>query len=109
MKIYFEDGLLVNSKRLTIKPDFMIDATIGVSECTNILDNIYFNKKDSIIYTNSIIAFSNRYAWNSKLGKPEIYIRDNLNGSFTNICELTNRELRQGHNLAKMYIAGEFN
>ena len=108
MKIYFEDGYLINSKRLPIKPDFIIDATIGVSECINTFDNIYFNKKNSTIYTNSIMAFSNKYAWNSKLKRPEIYIRDNLNGIFTNICELTNKKLLQVNNLAKMYIDGEF-
>ena len=107
MKIYFEDVKLVNTKLLPKKPDFVINAADGVNACINMLDNLNKNRKDCVIYTNSIFAFSNRYAWNEKLQLPEIYIRDR-NGAFTNITQLTNRILREGHNLAKLYVGGEF-
>ncbi len=108
MKVYFEDGKLVNTKLLPEKPDFVIDAADGVSPCINMLDNLGENRKDCVVYTNSIFAFSNRYAWNEKLQLPEIYIRDNEHGAFTNITNFTNRTLREGHNLAKLYVGGEF-
>ena len=108
MKIYFEDGKLVDLQRLPVVPDYVIDATDGVSENINLLDNCYSQNRNCVVYTNSIFAFSNRYAWNAKLTTPEIYIRDNENGLFTNITNLTNRELREGHKLAKMYLKGEF-
>lgn len=108
MKIYFEDGKLVNLKRLPVIPDYVVDASDGVSENINLLSNLYSNNHDCVIYTNSIFAFSNRYAWNENLKLPEIFIRDNLHGLFTNITNLTNRELREGHNLGKMYVNGEF-
>lgn len=107
MKVYFEDGKLVNTKLLPEKPDFVIDAADGVNACINMLDNLGENRKDCAVYTNSIFAFSNRYAWNEKLQLPEIYIRDK-NGVFTNITQFTNRALRGGHNLAKLYVGGEF-
>ena len=111
MKIYFEDGFL-------IRPDFpeftedsifviKIDAIAGPGMNKAMLD-YYVNKYPyCVIYTNSIFAFSNKYAWNKDLKVPEIYIRDE-NDVWTRIDELTDRELRQAHNLAKMYIAGEF-
>lgn len=108
MKIYFEDGKLCILKRLPVIPDYVVDASDGVSENINLLSNLYSNNRDCIVYTNSIFAFSNRYAWYETLKAPEIFIRDNEHGLFTNITNFTNRELREGHNLAHLYICGEF-
>ena len=38
---------------------------------------------------------------------PMIYIKDK-NGEWKLISELTNRQLREGHNLEKLYVNGEF-
>lgn len=108
MKVYFEDGKLVDVKQLPVVPDFVIDAADGVTACINLLDNLDKYRRDCVVYTNSIFAFSNRYAWNEKLQLPEIFIRDNEHGLFTNITNFTKRELREGHNLAKLYVGGEF-
>ena len=67
MKIYFEDGKLVNIKQLPIAPDYVIDASDGVTACMDMLDRIYSTNRDAVVYTNSIIAFSNRYAWNEEI------------------------------------------
>ena len=64
MKIYFEDGKLVDLKRLPITPDYVVDASDGVSENINLLSNLYNNNCNCIVYTNSIFAFDNHYAWN---------------------------------------------
>ena len=108
MKIYFEDGKLLKQSRLPIKYDVKIDAADGVTANDNCLYNLNIHKPNAIIYTNSIMAFSNEYAWNEELKVPEIYIRAGEHMVFTRIDKLTTRELRQGHNLAKMYVAGEF-
>jgi hypothetical protein len=108
MKIYFEDGELITSKYLPFGPHYTVDATKGVSK--NIDELEYFNYfcPNVTVYTNSIFAFSNEYAWNEELKVPEIYIRAGEHMIFTRIDALTTRELRQGHNLAHMYVAGEF-
>lgn len=108
MKIYFEDGKLRNINQLPIKPDYIVNAEEGVNANIDCLDNLYHINPNSIIYTNSIFAFNNRYVWNKELKVPEIYIRANEHMLFTRIDELTARELREGHNLAKLYVAGEF-
>ena len=108
MKIFFEDGALRKPSQLPISPDFIINATLGVTANINLLDQLAQEKRELIIYTNSIFAFSNKYAWNEELNIPEIYIRAGNHMIFTRIDNLTNREIKEAHNLAKMYISGEF-
>jgi len=108
MKIYFEDGPLSIINHFPEGTDYIVYATYGVTNNINILDELKKLNEPLIIYTNSIFAFDNRYAWNEELKVPEIYIRTGEDRVFTRIDKLTNRELREGHNLAKMYISGEF-
>ena len=108
MKIYFEDGELRPFwSEIHYKIDVVIDAKFGYSFCEDMLLRFKHNNYDAVIYTNMITALSNEYAWNKELEVPEIYIR-NKDGIFTRIDELTGRELKEGHNIMKMYIAGEF-
>ena len=110
MKIYFEDGPLRDD--VDIPGEILltiVDALEGVS--ANREDLELYNVlmlSSTTIYTNSIFAFSNKYAWNDELKVPEIYIRHGENDEFVRIDKLTTKELRFAHNLAKMYVAGEF-
>lgn len=106
MKIYFEDSCLRTPK---LKESFyyIVDAASGVSSNIAFLDELLERQKDCVVYTNSLMAFSNRYAWNVEKEIPEIYIR-NKNDEFTNITHMTSRYLKEGMNLARLYIAGEF-
>ena len=118
MRIYFEDGKLRDIFQIPVRPkklgtitvaeiDF-IDAGNGITESIEALDTIKEINPDAVVYTNSIVAFDNRYAWDEALKVPDIYIRAGENMVFTRIDKLTKRDLKEGHNLAKMYIAGEF-
>ena len=108
MKIYFEDGELMHISLIPVAVDFKISASEGVTRNIEALDLINMHRHEATVYTNSIFALHNMYAWNEELKVPEIYIRAGEHMMFTRIDKLTNRELRQGHNLAKMYVAGEF-
>lgn len=101
MKIYFEDSCLRTPK---LEEDFyyIVDAASGVSSNIAFLDELLERQKDCVVYTNSLIVFSSRYAWDA-----EIYIR-NKDGEFTNITSVTSRYSTEGLNLARLYIAGEF-
>ena len=113
MKIYFEDGAL-NTRELDDSLRFSdllydIDASYGVSACYNSARLLLAqNNPNIIIYTNCLELFSNRYAWNEELKVPEVYIRHKATREFVRIDEATERELREGHNLAHLYLAGEF-
>ena len=108
MKIYFEDGELVQSGYLPFTRYIVVHAASGVSSNIAVLDDIKETEPNATVYTNSIFAFSNEYAWNEELKVPEIYIRAGEHMIFTRIDKLTERELRRAHNLAKMYVAGAF-
>lgn len=108
MKIYFEDYELFCLPGVPHDIEFVIDAGHGIKDNRNRLDRYYKENPNTILYTNSILAFSNEYAWNEDLNVPEIYIRTGERMTFTRIDKLTEKELRRGHNLAKMYLAGSF-
>ena len=106
MKVYFVDGHIsrrimkdIYGKRVIVSP------LHGITECKKDLE--YYKEHDYVIITNSALALDNRYVWNEELGVPELYLL--ADDKWTRIDELTNRELRQEHNLFKLYMAGEFN
>lgn len=108
MKIYFEDGMTLPKERLAFEFDYRVDARFGFLDNQRQLDSILEMRPNSVIYTNSLVALSNEYCWNKELKVPELYIRAGEHMIFTRIDQLTTRELRQGHNLMKMYMANEF-
>lgn len=108
MKIYFEDSQLCSKLQRPHDTQFTLDATYGPSENIKFLDMLNESNPNAVIYTNSIFAFSNTYAWNPVEKVPEVYIRAGEHMIFTRIDKLTTRELREGHNLKKMYLSGEF-
>lgn len=109
MKIYFEDGQLHN----TIPKEYgeetvRIDAANGPTVCINELGFYTRHKPNCSIYTNYLGAMSFDYSWNKEENKCDCYIR-NKNNDWTNLQDLTNRQLRFARNIPKMYLAGEFN
>lgn len=72
------------------------------------IDNIRFFTEGNMQFVMADVSYIWRVnAWDNELNRPEIYLRDS-SGEFKNITEFTARLLKEGHNLAKLYIAGEF-
>ena len=110
MIIYFEDGLIPNEHvySITDKELIKIDARLGFTDNYNKLVAIEAEKDfDTEIYTNSVVALSNRWCWDKENKIPQLYIR-NKNNEWKNIVYFTDRELRQGHNIMTIYMNGEF-
>jgi hypothetical protein len=66
----------------------------------------YFKK----CYPNSqmIMTSHNTNLMTNRLMRPDCVFILSRSGSLTSLCNATQRELREGHNLEKMYISGEF-
>ena len=106
MKIYCEDGELTRPNSVDFKYDYLIDARYGYKNNAALLSCIKNLDNDASVYTNSLIALNNDYAWNKELEVPEIYlIKD---GEFVRIDMLTSKWLREAHNIMRMYISGHF-
>lgn len=108
MKIYFEDGPLLSKGYADVDYDYLIDAKNGYTFCEDKFERVKFFHPDKVVYTNSLVGLTSQYAWNESLGVHEIYMRGEDTYQFTRIDELTPRKLRQGHNIMRLFIAGEF-
>ncbi len=66
----------------------------------------FFKKK----YSNSqvILTTHNTNLMTNKLMRPDCLFILSRKGQLTALCDATSRELREGHNLEKLYISGEF-
>lgn len=107
MKIYFEDGHLVLGR---YAPDFnfVVDAEHGYSNNKKYLDFLQNTVPDCSVYTNSLVALDNRYCWNDALRVPGLYLRAGEENEFKRVDELTDKELREGHNLLALFCNGGF-
>lgn len=106
MRVYFEDGFLTTPFDIK-ESHYRVDAAYGPSACFRDLYWYREHEPEATIYTNFVNALSFDYSWDMINNKCAAYIR-NSDGVWTNIQDLTERELRFAHNVPKMYIAGEF-
>lgn len=112
MKIFFEDGHLSSTATSQISTTLNINnsridflsADDGYTSNEIILHSL---PADTILYTNSLVALSPTYCWNSETHQPDLWVRNHA-GEWIRCTELTEKELRPAHNLMKMYMAGEF-
>jgi len=112
MKIFYEEGPLRKRSEVSLPGQYMrIESEYGPLHNIACFDHLSEFHPDAIIYTNSIMALSSGYGWNEETKQHDIFLRVGENGDFSDFAPiqyLTSRELRQGHNIQKLYIAGEF-
>ena len=105
MKIYFEDGPLVNPHLYNM--DYVkIDAGFGFTYCTNLLWECD-DKKVEAIYTNCIDCLSTYFSWNSKTNSPDIFLRHPQTMEWTAIDKFYSG-LRISQNVPAMYRSNCF-
>ena len=96
---------------------FFVDAKYGPKSNENeIHDFINYkhtmienqNLVDIIIITNSLVALDNTYCWGEETNSCELYIYDKRKDEFVKAQDLTEKEIKQGHNLEALYRNGAF-
>ena len=110
MKILFYDGDVRQWCRPTnIGRNYhILDAARGPSDNIERLELARLNYYDCVIFTNSLVALDHRYGWNKKENHTDIYFYVESKHDFVRCDELTDREIREGHNIMKMFMNGVF-
>ena len=71
-------------------------------------DNVIRYLKEHYPKSQVIMTTHNTNLMNNRLMRPDCLMILSGSGKLTALCNATQRELREGHNLEKMYISGEF-
>lgn len=113
MKILFYDGSLTEFLRESdtgkrYAPFVMVDADDGPTANYEKLTALLNEKFSDIVLTNSLVALSHVFGWNEEHNGTEIYLWRNKYKDFIRCDLLTTKEIREGHNIEKMYMAGSF-
>ena len=106
MKIYFEDGELLNPQLYNTRYIY-IDAKYGPTYCNNFLEVCRFDEAVDAIYTNYVEALSTTYSWNAETTHIDIFLRHPQTKEWTPI-ERFHSGLRISQSIPKMYLAGVF-
>ena len=109
MKILFFDGPIRNwSRPASIEYHLTVDAAYGPADNEAVLLEAHHYLNNAIILTNSLVALNHKYGWNKEDGCTDIYFYVESKHDFVRCDELTEREIREGHNIMKMYLNGAF-
>lgn len=110
MKILFYDGNIRYWSHLTSFSNYQrLSASWGYTDNIKTL-NLYREKfgEDCAVLTNSIIALDHKYGWNEKENHTDIYFYVKSKHDFVRCDKLTEREIREGHNIMTLFRGGEF-
>ena len=114
MKILFYDGDLYwwASPRALPTRFFNYNRLSAAWGYTNVIKTIDLYRErlgeDTVILTNSIVALDHKYGWNEKEHHTDIYFYVKAKHDFVRCDELTEKEIRKGHNIMKMFMNGVF-
>lgn len=84
-----------------------INADRGYSDNLKHAERCKNDSLEHVIFTNQIALLSHEFGWRNDLEEPErIYIYKA--GKLIHVRELTNKEIRESHNIMQMYMNGAF-
>lgn len=110
MKILFYDGNINRFSRPTSFTHYNI-VNAGAGYTNNVQELESYQKlwgDNTIVLTNSIVALDHDFGWNQEEEHTEIYFYIESERDFIRCDRLTSREIREGHNIMKMFMNNEF-
>ena len=114
MKIYFTTDPLSKREEDEIAnggfTPWIIDAKYGCVKNIRQLDMLlkFPDSNNVVVYTNALVAIDSKYLWNDTLGTHDLYLK-NTTDNWLPVQSFTQRELRQSHNVLRMFLNNEFN
>ena len=87
---------------------YIIDAGLGPTRNRKDLDELLHRVPGATIITNSVVALNHYYGWEYKENHTNIFLWDEKESDFIRIDCLTDKDIREAHNIEKMYLAGAF-
>lgn len=108
--VYFEDDVLYDT---SLKDVVRIDAAMGMKYFNDKLERVLDEKDEGVIriYTNNPLILMPQYnelTWNEEEGCFTICLRCKKAKAWKYIQCFSDRELKIGHNLLKLYTSDEF-
>lgn len=91
-----------------LKPSFIYLDEFDAYYHYEMSDKLILYFKKYFPNTQIIMTTHNTNLMNNRNMRPDCLFLLAQNGTLSALCDATNRELREGHNLEKMYISGEF-
>ena len=103
LKIIYEDNHIIVVEKTPNIPS-QSDKTGDIDMLTLVKQYIKEKYKDSLV----IFTTHNTNLMSNKIMRPDTLFILSTSGKLTPLCKATDRELREGHNLGKLYMNGEF-
>ena len=89
---------------------YVIGAGDGVEANVALMEKLWKDSARWNVLTNQIVLLDNKYCWDEAFAIPErAYIFEPMQEKFYHIQELTDKEIRECHNIMRMYLNGGLN
>lgn len=89
---------------------YVIGAGDGVEANVTLMEKLWKDSARWNVLTNQIVLLDNKYCWDETFAVPErAYIFEPMQEKFYHIQELTDKEIRECHNIMRMYLNGGLN
>ena len=89
---------------------YVIGAGDGVEANVTLMEKLWKDSARWNVLTNQIVLLDHKYCWDNAFAVPErAYIFEPMQEKFYHIQELTDKEIRECHNIMRMYLNGGLN